>query len=54
MTLRMAVMVKAVPKPEEVTLDEASMTIDRDDADSQLNPADKNALEMAVSIADEH
>lgn len=52
MTLRMAVAVKVVPKPEEVTLDEESMTLDRDSADSQLNPADKNALEMALSLAD--
>lgn len=53
MTLRMAVMVKIVPKPEEVNLDEESMTIDRDDADSQLNPADKNAVELALSLKDE-
>lgn len=54
MTLRIAVAVKIVPKPEEVELDEETMTIDREDADSQLNPADKNAVEMALSIADDH
>ena len=54
MTLRMAVCLKVVPKPEEVTLDEESMTIDREDATSELNPADKNALEMALSIKDGH
>jgi electron transfer flavoprotein beta subunit len=53
MTTRMAVMTKVVPKPEEVELDEESMTIDRDGADSQLNPADKNALEMALSLKDD-
>ncbi|MEF8774018.1 MAG: electron transfer flavoprotein subunit beta/FixA family protein [Halobacteriales archaeon] len=52
MTVRMAVMTKVVPKPEEVELDEETMTIDRDDADSQLNPADKNAVEMALSLKD--
>jgi electron transfer flavoprotein beta subunit len=53
MTLRIAVAVKIVPKPEEVELDEETMTIDREDADSQLNPADKNAVEMALSLADD-
>ncbi|MDX1744665.1 MAG: electron transfer flavoprotein subunit beta/FixA family protein [Halobacteriales archaeon] len=52
MTFRIAVMVKVVPKPEEVRLDEESMTLDRDDADSQLNPADKNAVELALQLAD--
>lgn len=54
MTLRIAVCVKVVPKPEEVQLDEETMTIDRDDADSELNPADKNAVEMALEIKDAH
>lgn len=54
MTLKIAVCVKVVPKPEEVTLDEESMTIDREDATSELNPADKNALEMALSMKDAH
>ena len=53
MSLRLAVMVKVVPKPEEVSLDEATMTLNRDDADSQLNPADKNALELALTLKDE-
>lgn len=52
MTLTMAVTVKVVPKPEEVTLDEESMTLDREDADSQLNPACKNAIEMALDVKD--
>ncbi|MFB6069947.1 MAG: electron transfer flavoprotein subunit alpha [Halanaeroarchaeum sp.] len=52
MTLRLAVTVKVVPKPEEVELDEETMTLDRESADSQFNPADKNALEMALSVAD--
>jgi len=54
MTFRVAVTVKIVPKPEEVSLDEETMTIDREDADSQLNPADKNAIEMALELKDEH
>ena len=52
MTLKIAVAVKVVPKPEEVSLDEETMTIDREDADSQLNPADKNAVEMALQLKD--
>ncbi|MFB6267955.1 MAG: electron transfer flavoprotein subunit alpha [Halodesulfurarchaeum sp.] len=54
MSLRIAVAVKVVPKPEEVSLDEETMTIDREDADSELNPADKNAVEMALQLKDEH
>lgn len=53
MTTRIAVLTKIVPKPEEVTLDEETMTLDREDADSQINPADKNALEMALSLKDD-
>jgi electron transfer flavoprotein beta subunit len=51
MTLTIAVAVKVVPKPEEVELDEESMTIDRENADSQINPADKNAVEMGLQLA---
>lgn len=53
MTLTIAAPVKIVPKPEEVTLDEETMTIDREDADSQLNPPCKNAVEMGLQLADE-
>lgn len=52
MTLTIAVAVKIVPKPEEVELDEESMTIDRENADSQINPACKNAVEMALQLKD--
>lgn len=50
MTRRIAVAVKVVPKPEEVSLDEETMTIDREDAQAQLNPADKNAVEVALEL----
>jgi electron transfer flavoprotein beta subunit len=53
MTLTIAVAVKVVPKPEEVELDEETMTIDREDADSQLDPACKNAVELALELKDE-
>lgn len=52
MSLTIAVAVKVVPKPEEVTLDEETMTIDREDADSQLDPAAKNAVEMGLQLKD--
>ena len=52
MTLTIAVTVKVVPKPEEVELDEETMTIDREGADSQLDPACKNAVEMGLGLAD--
>lgn len=52
MTLTVAVAVKVVPKPEEVELDEETMTIDREDADSQLDPAAKNAVEMGLQLKD--
>ena len=53
MTLTIAVAVKIVPKPEEVTLDEETMTIDREDADQQINPACKNAVELALELKDQ-
>ena len=52
MSLRIAVAVKVVPKPEEVSLDEETMTLDREGADSQLNPSCKNAVEMGLQLAD--
>lgn len=52
MTARVGVAVKIVPKPEEVTLDEETMTLDREEADSQINPADKNAVELALQWKD--
>ncbi len=52
MTLKIAVAVKVVPKTEEVELDEESMTIDRENVDSQINPADKNGVEMALEFKD--
>ncbi|MFQ6013255.1 MAG: electron transfer flavoprotein subunit beta/FixA family protein [Thermoplasmata archaeon] len=41
-----------VPKPEEVTLNPETRTLDRAGAENVLNPPDKNALEVALRLKD--
>lgn len=53
MSYTIAVAVKVVPKPEEVRLDEETMTINREEADSRLDPACKNAVELGLQLKDE-
>lgn len=48
------VCVKVVPKPEEVTIDPATLTLNRAQARNEINPPDMNALETALSIKDHH
>ncbi|MEE9593426.1 MAG: electron transfer flavoprotein subunit beta/FixA family protein [Thermoplasmata archaeon] len=43
-----------VPKPEEVTLNPETKTLDRAAAENVLNPPDKNALEVALSLKEAH
>jgi electron transfer flavoprotein beta subunit len=43
---------KVVPRPEEVTVDAATKTLDRAHARSVINPPDMNVLEMALEIKD--
>ncbi|MCJ2519357.1 MAG: electron transfer flavoprotein subunit beta/FixA family protein [Candidatus Thermoplasmatota archaeon] len=43
-----------VPKPEEVTLDPETKTLDRANAENVLNPPDKNALETALRLKEAH
>ncbi len=50
MTLDIVVCLKVVPKPEEVTLDPETKTLDRASAENVLNPPDKNALEVALQL----
>ncbi len=50
MTLALAVCVKVVPKTEDVTFDREKGTLDRAKAENVLNPADKNALELALRL----
>ncbi|MHA2502578.1 MAG: electron transfer flavoprotein subunit beta/FixA family protein [Candidatus Kariarchaeaceae archaeon] len=48
--LNIVVLVKVVPKPEEVKMDPETNTLDRRDAESIINPPDKNAIETAVAL----
>ncbi|MFQ5838074.1 MAG: electron transfer flavoprotein subunit beta/FixA family protein [Thermoplasmata archaeon] len=52
MSLDIVVCIKVVPKPEEVTLDPETKTLDRARAENVLNPPDKNALEVALELKD--
>lgn len=52
--MRMVVCVKVTPKAEQVRLDPITKTLIREGVESELNPADKNALEMALSLKDKH
>jgi electron transfer flavoprotein beta subunit len=54
MDLHIIVCLKVVPKPEEVSINPQTMTIDRARARSEINPSDMYALEMALSLKDEH
>ena len=48
--LDLIVCVKVVPKPEEVSVDPQSRTLDRSKARSELNPPDMNAIELALTL----
>lgn len=45
---------KVVPKPEEVTINPETMTLDRARARQEFNPSDMNALEVALDLKDRH
>lgn len=48
--LGIIVCVKVVPKPEEVSVNPETRTLDRARARSELNPPDMNAIEMALRL----
>jgi electron transfer flavoprotein beta subunit len=52
--LHSVVCLKVVPKPEEVRVDMATRRLMRDSARAEINPADMNALEMALDLKDRH
>jgi electron transfer flavoprotein beta subunit len=52
--LQIVVSLKVVPKPEEVTLNPETRTLDRAAAENVLNPPDKNALEVALGLKEAH
>ncbi|MEM0366145.1 MAG: electron transfer flavoprotein subunit beta/FixA family protein [Acidilobaceae archaeon] len=48
------VTLKITPKPEEIRFDPVTKTIDRAKATNEINPADKNALEMALQLREKY
>jgi electron transfer flavoprotein beta subunit len=46
--------IKVVPRPEEVVVEEKTMTVDRAKARSVLNPPDLNAIEASLALRDKH
>jgi electron transfer flavoprotein beta subunit len=52
--LHIIVCLKVVPKSEEIRVDHETWRIIREGARSEINPPDMNALEMALSIKDQH
>jgi electron transfer flavoprotein beta subunit len=52
--MRLLVCLKVVPRPEEVRVDLATKTLDRAGVRSVINPADLNALEIALALKDRH
>lgn len=52
--LNIVVLVKVVPKPDDVKFNQETKTIDRKDAESIINPPDKNAVEIAVSLKEQY
>jgi electron transfer flavoprotein beta subunit len=43
---------KVTPKPEEIQVDPETMSIQREDARSEINPSDMNAIELAIQLKD--
>jgi electron transfer flavoprotein beta subunit len=50
--MRLIVCLKVVPRPEEVRVDLETKTLDRAGVRSVINPADLNALEIALALKD--
>lgn len=50
--MKIIVCVKVVPKADEVRLDPTTKTLVREGVQSEINPADKNALELALKLKD--
>jgi electron transfer flavoprotein beta subunit len=52
--LNIIVCLKVVPKPEEVKVNQETMTIERANVRSEVNPPDMNALELALELKEKH
>lgn len=48
------VTMKVTPKPEEIRFDPVTKTVDRSKATNEINPADKNALELALQLKEKY
>lgn len=53
-SLAIVVCVKVVPKPEEVSVNPETRTLDRARARSELNPPDMNAIELALTLRERY
>ena len=52
--LNIIVCLKVVPKPEEVKVNQETMTIERANVRSEINPPDMNCLELALELKEKH
>jgi electron transfer flavoprotein beta subunit len=52
--LNIIVCFKVVPKPEEVKVNQETMTIERANVRSEINPPDMNCLELALELKEKH
>ncbi|MFQ5883645.1 MAG: electron transfer flavoprotein subunit beta/FixA family protein [Thermoplasmata archaeon] len=52
--LKIAVCLKQVPKGEQLEIDPVRKTLKREGVESEMNPADRNAVEMALQLKDKH
>ncbi len=50
----MIVCIKQVPKAQEIQVDPVTQTLKRVGVPSEINPPDRNALEMALKLKDKH
>ncbi|MDG6905829.1 MAG: electron transfer flavoprotein subunit beta/FixA family protein, partial [Nitrososphaerota archaeon] len=50
--MKQVVCLKVTPKIEQLKFDEAKKTMIRDGVENEINEADKNALEMSLSLKD--
>ncbi|MFQ5520034.1 MAG: electron transfer flavoprotein beta subunit/FixA family protein, partial [Candidatus Methylomirabilia bacterium] len=52
--LDIVVCIKVVPRPEEVSVNPDTRTLDRAKARSELNPPDMNAIELALTLRERY
>lgn len=52
--LRTVVCIKQVPKAEQLKIDPVKKTLIREGVESEINPSDLHALEMALQLKDKH